>query len=87
MVEATPAQVEMDTGTNTKSVKVEMEAPSMPLSSKLAHILAILVSGVIALAVSLTTFRDLPSGTPACPACAPSAHPSCSLTTIRLMAP
>ena len=52
MVEATPAQVEMETGTNTKSVKVEMEAPSMPLSSKLAHILAILVSGVIALAVS-----------------------------------
>ena len=43
----TPEQKEMD----TKNVKVEMAA-GMPLRSKLAHALAVIVSGVIAVAVA-----------------------------------
>ena len=43
----------MATAANTKDVKVEVvQSTTMPTSSKLVHILAILVSGVIALAVS-----------------------------------
>ena len=38
---------------DSKNVKVEMpNSPAMPMSTKLAHVLSILVAGVIALAVS-----------------------------------
>ena len=42
----------MEMETDTKSVKVDMGAKALPMHSKLAHVLAIVVSGVIAVAVA-----------------------------------
>jgi hypothetical protein len=53
-MEPTPTQEKaMTIAIDSKNVKVEMpNSPAMPMSTKLAHVLSILVAGVIALAVS-----------------------------------